>query len=160
MPTEAEAACNRACVHLQGRINEMGAAIEWEPLPTVLADGTQLVQLLQNLIGNALKFCKPREAPQIHISATPKEEMWQFSVHDNGIGIAPEFQERIFVIFQRLHTREAYPGTGIGLAVCKKIVQRHGGQIWVESRPDEGATFFFTLPMAEDWSEQDLPDRT
>ena len=160
LPTEAEAALNRACIHLQGRIDETGAAIERGSLPTVLADGTQFVQLLQNLIGNALKFCKPGEPPKIHISATPKEGMWQFAVQDNGVGIAPEFQERVFVIFQRLHTRDAYPGTGIGLAVCKKIVHHHGGQIWVDSRPGEGATFFFTLPMAEDWSAQDLPDRT
>jgi light-regulated signal transduction histidine kinase (bacteriophytochrome) len=117
------------------------------PLPTVLADEGQLVQLFQNLIGNAIKFCGA-EKPLIQVRGEPDGTAWTFSVRDNGIGIDPQFAERIFVIFQRLHSREEYPGTGIGLALCKKIVERHGGRIWVESQPGQGATFCFTLPRS------------
>ncbi len=114
-------------------------------MPTVRADHTQLVQLFQNLIGNALKF-RSEAPPKIHVDACRDGDHWRFSVRDNGIGIKPEFQDRIFLIFQRLHTRRQYAGTGIGLAICKKIVDRHGGRIWVQSQPGEGATFYFTLP--------------
>ncbi len=119
-----------------------------ESMPTVLAAGTQVGQLFQNLIGNALKFRRD-EPPRVEITAEPEgDAFWRFSFRDNGIGIEPQYFERIFVIFQRLHGKESYPGTGIGLAICKKIVERHGGQLWVESQPDQGADFRFTLPVA------------
>jgi light-regulated signal transduction histidine kinase (bacteriophytochrome) len=117
-------------------------------LPTVLADESQLVQLFQNLVGNALKFHGPA-APRVVVRAEPQgAEGFRFTVKDNGLGIDPQYFERIFIIFQRLHGREEYPGTGIGLAICKKIVERHGGRIGVESSPGEGSTFWFTLPAS------------
>jgi chemotaxis family two-component system sensor kinase Cph1 len=106
-----------------------------------------MVQVFQNLISNAAKF-RGNEPPRIHVSATKKENDWIFSVHDNGIGIDPQYFKRLFVLFQRLHDRDKYPGTGIGLAICKKIVERHGGRIWVESQLGKGATFYFTIPCA------------
>jgi chemotaxis family two-component system sensor kinase Cph1 len=102
--------------------------------------------LLQNLIGNAVKF-HGHEPPRVHVSATQDGDEWVFSVRDNGVGLDPQYAERIFLPFQRLHTRAEYPGNGIGLSVCRKIVQRHGGRIWVESQPGEGATFHFTIPV-------------
>ena len=129
---------------LSKTIRENNAAITYDDLPKVKGDSSQLIRLLQNLIGNAIKF-KGERQPEIHISVKNMEDTWQFSIHDNGIGIEPEYFERIFVIFQRLHTRSEYPGTGIGLSLCKKIVQRHGGQIWVESETGTGTTFHFTL---------------
>jgi light-regulated signal transduction histidine kinase (bacteriophytochrome) len=137
-----------ALMNLQVSIEESQAVITQDPLPTVFCDQPQLVQVFQNLIGNSIKF-RGRQAPQIHISAKREEREWIFSVCDNGIGLDPKFGERIFEIFQRLHSRTAYSGTGIGLAICKRIVQRHGGRIWVESKPGEGATFYFTLPVKE-----------
>ncbi|MGB5158195.1 MAG: ATP-binding protein [Desulfobacterales bacterium] len=130
--------------NLRVSIDESRAAITCDPLPMVLADESQLIQLFQNLISNAIKFAG-QLPPCIHISAVEKSGNWVFSVKDNGIGIDPGFYERIFTIFQRLHTIAEYPGTGIGLSVCRKIVERHGGRIWVSSVPNEGATFFFTL---------------
>jgi PAS domain S-box-containing protein len=147
-PTDCEEALAYALANLQIAIKESAATVTHDPLPTVLADEQQLVQLLQNLIGNGLKF-HSAAPPQIHISASAAEQMWTFAVRDNGIGVEPEYFERIFIVFQRLHGKDEYPGTGIGLAVCKKIVERHNGRIWVESTPGAGSTFYFTLPVAE-----------
>ncbi|NET30728.1 MAG: hypothetical protein F6K19_01825 [Cyanothece sp. SIO1E1] len=144
-PTSCEYIFNQVCANLQIVIQETGALITHTPLPVVTADASQLIQLFQNLIGNAIKF-RGEEPPQVHISAEPREQEWVFSVRDHGIGIEPEYVEQIFLIFQRLHTRRKYSGTGIGLAICKKIIERHGGWIWVESVVGEGSTFYFTLP--------------
>ncbi len=128
-------------------IRETGAEITWDPLPVVQADATQVGQLLQNLLGNALKY-RGEQPPRVHIGVERQDGRWQISVQDNGIGIDPQYAERIFLVFQRLHTRKEYPGTGIGLALCQKIVERHGGQLTVESQEGAGATFSFTLPAA------------
>ncbi|MBD2625528.1 sensor histidine kinase [Trichormus variabilis] len=143
--TEVDTALERALSNLRNRISETGTIITHDPLPTVMADSTQLMQLFLNLIGNAIKF-RSQETPQIHIGAERLEDEWLFSVRDNGIGIEPRFSDRIFIIFQRLHTRDEYPGTGMGLAICKKIVECHRGRIWVESQLGQGATFYFTIP--------------
>ena len=144
-PASSEAALEYALANLRSAIGESGAIVTHDPLPTVLADKAQLVQLFQNLIGNGIKFHGP-ETPRLHISATSTGDgRWAFAVTDNGQGIDPQYFDRIFGMFQRLHTREEFAGTGIGLAVCKKIVERHGGRIWVESGPGEGSTFRFTL---------------
>jgi PAS domain S-box-containing protein len=146
-PVECGKALGTALQNLAASIEESGAVVTHDTLPAVNGDLPQLVSLFQNLIGNALKF--RREAPpRIHVSAARNGRHWHLSVRDNGIGIAPQYFERIFGVFQRLHTRREYPGTGIGLAICKKIVERHGGRIWVESAPGEGATFYFSLPAA------------
>jgi len=144
-PADARLACDMARRNLQKSIEESGATVSVGPLPTVHADATQLTQLFQNLIGNALKYCNER-APQIRVDATAGDEAWLFSVQDNGIGIESQYFERIFQMFQRLHTRENYSGTGIGLAICRRIVERHGGRIWVESEPGRGSTFHFAIP--------------
>lgn len=132
--------------NLRVAVEESGAVVTHDPLPTVMADGRQLGQLFQNLIGNAIKF-RGEKPPQVHMSAERRPNEWLFSVRDNGVGLDPQYAERIFVIFQRLHNREEYPGTGIGLAICKKIVERHGGRIWVVSQTGQGASFHFTLPI-------------
>ena len=124
---------------------ESGAMITHGELPTIMADKSHMVLLLENLIGNAIKF-RGQGAPQIHICAKRGRKNWIFAIKDNGIGIEPQYQERIFEMFQRLHTREEYEGTGVGLAIAKKIVERHGGRIWVESEEGRGSTFFFTIP--------------
>ena len=130
---------------LQLRVQETGAEVSHDPLPTVVADAAQIGQLMANLLGNALKF-RGQAAPRVHVSAVREGSGWRISVRDNGIGIEPRYFDRIFQMFQRLHLRTEYEGTGIGLAICKKVVERHGGQMGVESVPGEGATFFFTLP--------------
>lgn len=143
---EAETALNRALSNLRRRISDSQAVITHDSLPTIMADSTQMMQLFQNLVGNAIKF-RSEQSPEIHISAKRQDDHWLFSVKDNGIGIDPQFSERIFIIFQRLHTRDEYQGTGMGLAICKKIIECHRGQIWVESELGQGATFYFTIPV-------------
>ncbi|MBD2109622.1 response regulator [Nodosilinea sp. FACHB-13] len=144
--TSCTAAVEQAIANLQLAIEESGAVVTYPDLPLVQADPTQLVQLFQNLIGNAIKF--HGEAPvRIAIAVSQTEDDWLFSVQDNGIGLDPQYADQIFVIFQRLNNRTHYPGTGIGLAVCKKIVERHGGRIWVEADLDQGSTFYFTIPQ-------------
>jgi light-regulated signal transduction histidine kinase (bacteriophytochrome) len=143
-PTDAEGVLGRVLVNLGKIIAESRAVVTHDPLPTVRADETQLLQLFQNLIGNAIKFRSERR-PEIHVSARPAGSGFQFSVRDNGIGIEKQYREQVFEIFQRLHTRQKYPGTGIGLAICKRIVERHGGRIWLESEPGQGTTFHFTI---------------
>jgi len=144
-PVDSHDALGQALANLGTAIRESVALVTNDDLPKVLADESQLVQLFQNLVGNAIKF-RGKEPPRVHVSAVPQGKEWLFAVRDNGIGIAQEYHERIFSIFQRLHSREDYPGTGIGLALCKRIVERHGGTIRVESEPGSGSTFFFTLP--------------
>ena len=148
-PTDVETVLNRALTNLQSRILESGAAIAHDPLPTVIADDTQLTQLFQNFLSNAIKFRSDRPL-EIQIGVRQQNRMWLFSVRDNGIGIEPQFCDRIFLIFQQLHARDEYPGTGIGLAICKKIVERHGGSIWVESQFGRESTFYFTIPAREE----------
>ena len=144
--TSCEVVLDRALSNLHAAVEQRGALVTRSPLPIVTGDDSQLTQLFQNLIGNAVKFCKDR-VPNIHVSAERKGNEWFFSLRDNGIGIAPEYSERIFSIFQRLHDRQEYAGTGIGLAICRKVVEGHGGRIWVESQPGAGATFYFTIPV-------------
>ncbi len=147
--TSSENALQQALVHLRNAIQECGAVVTHDPLPTVLADEVQLVQLFQNLVGNAIKYQNPG-APAVHISAVRNgDSKWVFAVKDNGLGIDPQYFEKIFGMFQRLHKREEFAGTGIGLAICKKIVERHGGKISVESQPGQGSTFRFALAGSE-----------
>jgi len=144
-PTDCSALLKTVLTHLQAAVQESGAVVTADPLPTVKADGMQLGQVFQNLIGNAVKF-RGAQPPRVHVSAARQGGAWRFAVRDNGIGIDPQYFDRIFVMFQRLHSREEYPGTGIGLALCQKIVERHGGRIWVESQVGQGSTFTFTIP--------------
>jgi signal transduction histidine kinase len=147
-PIDCGEVLKESLANLQAALTESGAEVTYDSLPTVMADKPQLAQLFQNLVGNALKF-HSGNAPKIHISCQPNGKECTIAVKDNGIGIDPRHAERIFQVFQRLHDREKYAGTGIGLAICKKIVERHGGHIWVESQPGEGATFLFNLAKAE-----------
>jgi PAS domain S-box-containing protein len=150
-PTDSGAVLARALGSLQSVVAESGARVTSDPLPVVLADGGQLEQLFQNLVGNAIKFRRPGVPPEVHVAAQRRtddgRDEWLFSVRDNGIGLDPAYADQVFAMFQRLHTREEYAGTGIGLAICRKIVERHGGRIWVDSTPGGGATFSFTLPV-------------
>ncbi len=145
-PTDTEAVLARTLKALRPAIEEAEAEVTYNSLPTVMADEAQLGQVFQNLIANGIKFRREGVTPRVDISAQRVNGKWRFSVADNGIGIDPEQADRIFEVFQRLHTRDEYEGTGIGLALCKRIVERHGGHIWVESEPGEGSTFYFTLP--------------
>ncbi len=147
VPVDVNAIIEKTLANLRNEITESRAVITVDPLPSVSADRTQLIQLFQNLVGNAIKYSA--NTPSIHISAERKNGDWLFRVSDNGIGIDPRQFDRIFQIFQRLHASDEYSGTGIGLAICKKIVEMLGGRIWVESKPGEGSTFFFTLRGTE-----------
>ncbi len=148
-PTPIADMLELSLMNLRVAIAESEAVVSHDPLPTVMADQDQLTQLFQNLVGNAIKFHGP-EAPRIHVSAEASAHAWTLAVRDNGIGLESQYAQRIFVIFQRLHTAAQYPGPGIGLAICKKIVERHGGRIWVESTPGAGACFKFTMPRAQE----------
>lgn len=145
-PVDCRFILDQVLSDLEVSIKESGAHISYGSLPVIMADPIQFAQVFQNLISNAVKF-RSEEVPDIKISAEEKADNWLFSVQDNGIGIDPKYSERIFEVFKRLHKREDYSGTGIGLSICKKIVERHGGHIWVESEPGKGSTFYFTLPL-------------
>lgn len=145
-PFELGGTLAQVCASLSGAIAEHRAEITHDELPTVFADPQQMSQVLQNLVGNAIKFQAPGEVPRIHVSAQRADAHWRIDVHDNGIGIDPRFTHRIFRMFQRLHAQHEYSGTGIGLAICQRIVERNGGRIWVDSQPGAGSTFSFTIP--------------
>jgi len=147
--TDCEKVLETSLLNLKVAIEERNASIAHEPLPVIRADAMQIGLVFQNLIGNAIKFCQ-QERPEVFLRAEGKEDEWLFSVRDNGIGFEEKYSDRIFKIFQRLHTREEYAGTGAGLAICKKIVERHGGRIWAVSAPGQGSTFFFTIPAKGD----------
>ena len=149
-PVAMMEAFRQAMANLSRAVRESQATVHADDLPLVCADFTQMTQLLQNLIANALKFRRDNVPPRVMVSATRQEGMWLFRVSDNGIGIEPRDAQRIFVIFQRLHIQDRYEGSGIGLAICKKIIERHGGRIWLESTPGEGSIFYFTLPPVEE----------
>ena len=136
-----------ALTHLTQAIEESGASVTHDPMPTIEVDRGQMVRLFQNLIGNALKYRKPDQAPQIHITAEQANREWIIAIRDNGIGFDSQYASTIFAPFKRLHQPDAFPGTGVGLAICRRIVEAHGGRIWAESRPGEGAIFRFTLPV-------------
>lgn len=143
------AALDQALTNLRSALEEGKAVVTHERMPSVMGNGAQITRVFQNLVGNAVKFRRSDRAPLVHVSARVRAREALFGVRDNGIGIDPQYSDRVFVIFQRLHTRSEYPGTGIGLSVCKKVIERHGGRIWFESEPGTGTTFWFTLPVAE-----------
>ncbi|MCK5561724.1 MAG: PAS domain S-box protein, partial [Thermoplasmata archaeon] len=147
-PTNAEDILNQVLSDLGLMIEDSGASVTHDKLPLLQADDAQLGQIFQNLLGNSLRF-HGKESPQVHVSADKQDNEWIFSVKDNGIGIDPQYGDRPFMIFQQLHTMDEYPGTGIGLAVCKRIVERHKGRIWFDSEPGKGTTFYFSIPITE-----------
>lgn len=147
-PADCSLIMEKVIGNLKASIEENHAVLTHDAMPTIIADPSQMISLFQNLIDNAIKF-RGEERPRIHISAERKGEEWVFSIRDNGIGIDPEDSGKIFGMFQRLHSSAAYPGTGIGLATCRKIVESHGGKIWVDSEPGKGSTFYFTIPYKE-----------
>ncbi len=145
--TSCEDLFENVIANLQIAIEENSAVITHDPLPVVSSDDVQLTQVFQNLISNAIKFRKKEQPPHIHISARQEGREWSFSFQDNGIGIEPQYKESLFIMFKQVHGRKEYPGTGIGLSICKRIVERHGGRIWVESEHGRGSTFYFTIPI-------------
>jgi light-regulated signal transduction histidine kinase (bacteriophytochrome) len=145
-PVDTAEVLRQVLANLKARIDDAQATVEVGALPVVTGDRSQLVQLFQNLVANAVKFARPGVAPIVKVSAVRDGSNWRFTVEDNGIGIEPQYHDRIFVVFQRLHSRDKYEGTGVGLAICKKVVERHGGRIWLESKPGEGTAFHFMLP--------------
>jgi light-regulated signal transduction histidine kinase (bacteriophytochrome) len=153
-PVDCNEIADATLLMLKTAIEERNAEVTVDPLPTVTGDANQLAQLLQNLIGNATKFVADGP-PRVHVSAEREGQEWHFRVSDNGIGIDPAHLDRIFNVFQRLHGRGEYPGSGIGLAICKRIVERHGGRIWVESEPGQGSTFNFTIPVSRPRADND-----
>ncbi len=147
-PTDCGEALARSLASLALVVKESAAVVTSDRLPVVSGDPVQLALVFQNLIGNAIRF-RGEAPPKVHVSALRERNRWLLSVRDNGIGIAPEHRERIFVLFQRLHGRDRYPGSGIGLTLCKKIIERHGGSIWVGPTTGQGSTIHFTLPLAD-----------
>ena len=147
VPTDMEVVFEEAVAGLRAAINDAGARVTHDSLPVVLADPVQIPRVIQNLLENAMKF-RREEAPHVHVTAEPREDRYVFSVIDNGVGIPPEHHKRVFELFARIGLERRVPGTGIGLALCKRIVERHGGQIWFESEPGQGTKFFFTLPAS------------
>jgi PAS domain S-box-containing protein len=146
-----------ALSHLEQAIKESDATVTHDPLPTLPVDRGQMVRLFQNLIGNAVKYRKPGQPPKVHVSAEQRGTEWMISIRDNGIGFDPQFASSIFLPFKRLHSAESYPGTGVGLSICRRILQAQGGRIWAESSPGEGSTFFFTLPVESRAIEKHTP---
>jgi len=146
---DANEALKTTLANLAGAISEAGATVTSESLPILSVHELHLQQIFQNIIGNAVKYRSPDRAPAVHVSAQRKKGSWTFAIADNGIGIEPQYKDNIFGLFKRLHTVDQYSGTGIGLAICRRIVGRYGGRIWVESEPGKGSTFRFTIPAGD-----------